>query len=215
MIHRKSNEARQAILKRLRASSPHNWHDKWPGEPTPGSVFPEVVDLLGQFKDELESLGGQVISAAGMPALLKKLKSELDKRALSEVFIPEEKLRDELGEAGISFAGRDWFNDDFQVGITRCEVLVALTGSVLVSSAGAAGRRANVFPPVHVVLAGHSQLVATIDDGFEMVEKIYAGTRPSQITLISGPSRTADIEKTLVMGAHGPRELIVMIDING
>jgi L-lactate dehydrogenase complex protein LldG len=72
----------------------------------------------------------------------------------------------------------------------------------------------NVFPPVHVVVAGLSQIVPSIANGFERIEKKDGNQLPSQITLISGPSRTADIEKTLVMGAHGPRELIVLIDMD-
>ncbi|MFW6268427.1 MAG: LUD domain-containing protein, partial [Marinilabiliaceae bacterium] len=79
------------------------------------------------------------------------------------------------------------------------------------SSAGGSGRRMNVYMPVHVILARRSQLVASIDEGFSVIQERYS-QKPSQITLISGPSRTADIEKTLVMGAHGPGELIVMID---
>jgi L-lactate dehydrogenase complex protein LldG len=61
-----------------------------------------------------------------------------------------------------------------------------------------------------VVLAHSNQIVESIKDGFIKIEEKYDHL-PSQISLISGPSRTADIEKTLVMGAHGPRELIVLI----
>jgi L-lactate dehydrogenase complex protein LldG len=97
------------------------------------------------------------------------------------------------------------------VGITSCEFLVAHTGSVMVSSALEGGRQSFVFPPVHVVIARKDQLVAYLADAYSGIQTKYQKALPSQITLITGPSRTADIEKTLVMGAHGPKSLNVFL----
>jgi L-lactate dehydrogenase complex protein LldG len=123
-------------------------------------------------------------------------------------------LRDKFLTYGVEFKDLQPHNDDFEAGITRCEALIALTGSIMVCSSGASGRRMNVFPPVHVVLAAKSDLVPSINAGFMRIEERYQ-ERPSHISLITGPSRTADIEKTLVMGAHGPKELIVLMDLEG
>ncbi len=71
------------------------------------------------------------------------------------------------------------------------------------------GRRLMIFPPVHIVIANASQLVTDIKDGLAGIKLKYPSILPSSITLITGPSRTADIEKTLVLGAHGPKELYV------
>ena len=69
------------------------------------------------------------------------------------------------------------------------------------------------FPESHIVIANVSQVVPELRDALSGIKKKYAGNFPSQITTITGPSRTADIEKTLVMGAHGPKELYVfMVD---
>jgi len=73
------------------------------------------------------------------------------------------------------------------------------------------GRRLNVFPETHIVIANTTQLVYDIKDALGNLAKKYDAGFPSAITLISGASRTADIEKTLVMGAHGPKELYVLI----
>jgi L-lactate dehydrogenase complex protein LldG len=81
----------------------------------------------------------------------------------------------------------------------------------MVSSNGS-GRRMNIFPPVHIVWAYSDQLVPFISDAFEKLKKKYGNDVPSQVSIVTGPSRTADIEKTLVMGAHGPKELIVVIN---
>jgi L-lactate dehydrogenase complex protein LldG len=64
---------------------------------------------------------------------------------------------------------------------------------------------------VHIVVAYTSQLVHDIKDGLQLVQDKYGDRLPSMISLISGPSRTADIEKTLVLGAHGPKELILFL----
>lgn len=95
--------------------------------------------------------------------------------------------------------------------LTTCECLIARTGSMLVSSKQLAGRRLTVYPPVHVVIAYTSQIKQDIGDGISYVQQKYAPKFPSMLSLITGPSRTADIEKTLVLGAHGPKELILFL----
>ena len=91
--------------------------------------------------------------------------------------------------------------------ITGCEMLVARTGSILLSSRQNMGRVAPVYYPVHIVFAYANQIVPDIEDGFNALKKKYGGSLPSMINLTTGPSRTADIEKTLVVGVHGPGEI--------
>ena len=74
-----------------------------------------------------------------------------------------------------------------------------------------AGRQIFVHPEIHLVLAYSSQLVGDLKDALLKLKKKYDPKMPSMVTLITGPSRTADIEKTLVMGAHGPKELYVFL----
>jgi L-lactate dehydrogenase complex protein LldG len=68
-----------------------------------------------------------------------------------------------------------------------------------------------VYAPVHICIACTNQLVYDIKEGLQILKDKYAGNLPSLITLASGPSRTADIEKTLVVGVHGPREVYVFL----
>lgn len=95
-------------------------------------------------------------------------------------------------------------------GITECDALVAQTGSVLVSSRSAGGRALSVLPPHHVVLARREQLVPDLTAAFALVRKKYAPDYPSMLSFITGPSRTGDIERILVLGAHGPKQLTVL-----
>ena len=96
-------------------------------------------------------------------------------------------------------------------GITACEALVAQTGSILVSSATCGGRSLSVLPHVHLVVASVDQIVATLGDALELVRSRHAGRIPSMLSFITGPSRTGDIERILVLGAHGPRELLLLL----
>ena len=94
-------------------------------------------------------------------------------------------------------------------GLTECDALVAQTGSVLLTSRSAGGRALSVLPPHHVVLARHSQLLAGLPDAFALLKQRYGTDYPSMISFVTGPSRTGDIERILVLGAHGPKKLTI------
>ena len=96
-------------------------------------------------------------------------------------------------------------------GITSCEALVAQTGSMLVSSATSGGRALSILPHVHVVVATSDQIVATLADALHAAKARHDGHLPSMLSFITGPSRTGDIERILVLGAHGPKELILIL----
>lgn len=96
-------------------------------------------------------------------------------------------------------------------GITACEALVAQTGSILVSSINGGGRALSILPHVHVVIATVDQIVGTLGEAFQHVRERHADGMPSMLSFITGPSRTGDIERILVLGAHGPKELFVVL----
>ena len=95
--------------------------------------------------------------------------------------------------------------------ITDCEFLVARTGSIMLSSAQQSGRTVSVYAPVHICIAYTDQLIYDIKDALIKVKEKYPEQLPSLITLATGPSRTADIEKTLVVGVHGPKEVFCFL----
>jgi L-lactate dehydrogenase complex protein LldG len=96
-------------------------------------------------------------------------------------------------------------------GLTECEALVAQTGSVLVSAPSAGGRALSVLPPHHIVLARRSQMVPDLSVALQRVQEKFKGNFPSFLSFISGPSRTGDIERILVLGAHGPKKLTILL----
>ena len=95
-------------------------------------------------------------------------------------------------------------------GISACDALIAQTGSVLVTSQSAGGRALSVLPPHHVVLARREQLLGDLPAAFAFLKAQYAPAYPSLISFITGPSRTGDIERILVLGAHGPKKLTIL-----
>ncbi len=95
--------------------------------------------------------------------------------------------------------------------LTECESLIAQTGSVCVTGRSSGGRALSVLPPHHIVLARQSQLVPDLTAAFELLARKYGAAYPSFISFISGPSRTGDIERILVLGAHGPKKLTILL----
>jgi len=95
--------------------------------------------------------------------------------------------------------------------LTECEALVAQTGSVLVSAPSAGGRALSVLPPHHVVLARQHQMAPDLGAALERMQEKYKDKFPSFLSFISGPSRTGDIERILVLGAHGPKKLTILL----
>jgi L-lactate dehydrogenase complex protein LldG len=97
------------------------------------------------------------------------------------------------------------------VGITECDALIAQTGSVLITNRSAGGRALSVLPPHHVVLAHRNQLLSGLPEAFQLIKEKYGSNYPSMISFITGPSRTGDIERILVLGAHGPKKLTIFL----
>ena len=93
--------------------------------------------------------------------------------------------------------------------LTECDALVAQTGSVLITSRSAGGRTLSALAPHHVVLARREQLVPDLTAAFALLTERYRANYPSLMSLITGPSRTGDIERILVLGAHGPKRLTI------
>jgi L-lactate dehydrogenase complex protein LldG len=204
--------SRQEILEKIRKVSvrkqPTSEETSFDNQAIYKPVLPDAITC---FKNELEAISGQCLVVNDEAELYETLKNELAVRQLTTVFCRDEAITSQLEKYAIASTNS---NADFEAmtcGITACEFLIARTGSVLVSSAGASGRQMNVFPPVHIIIASASQLVDYPEEALIAIQKKYANQLPSVITTITGPSRTADIEKTLVLGAHGPKELIVFV----
>jgi L-lactate dehydrogenase complex protein LldG len=118
--------------------------------------------------------------------------------------LPLEKVRVDFGYDSAELEKCD-------VGITECDAVVAQTGSILITSRSAGGRGLSVLPPHHLVLARTSQIVPDLPAAYELLYRRYGTDFPSMVSLITGPSRTGDIERIVVLGAHGPKKLTIAL----
>jgi L-lactate dehydrogenase complex protein LldG len=167
--------------------------------------------LVEIFRDELTNISGQFYFCNNHEELIENLKAIHQEKKLDLCYSPDTKFKEIIEKAGVPFTTEFEKPEEIKSGVSGCEYLVARFGSVLVSSALPGGRRIFPFPEIHIVIAHENQLVLEIEEALDGVQKKYGDNFPSQITNITGPSRTADIEKTLILGAHGPKQLIVFV----
>ena len=119
-------------------------------------------------------------------------------------------------------AARDYLRDKFitaDAGITGANALIASTGGVMLVSNEGNARLCSSLPPLHIVVAGIDKLVGTMSDAVATLDMLPASatgqTMSSYVSFISGPSRSADIEMSLSLGVHGPRDVHVVLLDNG
>jgi L-lactate dehydrogenase complex protein LldG len=190
-----------------------------PQPPTPDWTAPvhpplPAADLAVTFAESFRRIGGEFFYCETLPQLGAEMRGWLAKRlpAGQQFYVWEPAMQHLLTMAGVSFQATEAdFRAQAAVGLTSCAALVARTGSIVVTPATASGRRLSIYPDQHIVLARPSQVVAEIGDGLRMVQGQHGDALPSMLSLTTGPSRTADIEKTLVLGAHGPRRLTLFL----
>lgn len=181
--------------------------------PRVGRTFEEWVAAFAAASRELRSEFQMLDSEAAAQAELERLR---DTAGWRRVAAHRGELVASLAETlGLPVLWTDGGYDRLELercdaGLTECDALVAQTGSVVVTSASAGGRALNVLPPHHVVLARREQLVPDLPTAFARLVQRYRDRWPSMISFITGPSRTGDIERILVLGAHGPKRLTVL-----
>lgn len=164
--------------------------------------------LEEQFATEFIRLGGRFIFCTDESELLDGLTALYDSSGWSQLFCSDPQLQQIFKRGQLRFVEEmDPSNSTADACVTGCEALVARTGSFLLSSRQNQGRVAPVFYPVHIVVAYADQLSPDIDTALQLIRSRYGDAIPSMINLNTGPSRTADIEKTLVVGVHGPKEV--------
>ncbi len=215
--------ARENILNRLRQAEksaqehtlPHV-HDQELYRDFP-EESPEV--MLDLFARRLVALQGEFYAAASELEAAEKLLHILSSAGDGLVAVQEHTLLHSVVEHNTGLRNRLVFEQNFpedarefaafEAGITTADWLIARSGSILLRTNRAGGRRLSVLPPLHVVIATTGQLVPSLEQGLDRIRAQEADW--SYMTLITGPSRTADIEKILVLGAHGPKRLAVIV----
>ena len=208
----KESTSKEKVLKKIRNALIYKSDAPYPDLDLETSVYHPLQDSLDvTFAEELINVGGNFVFCENAREFIKNLKLLLFENNWQNIHCREKALQDILNKNEISFNSEEDKLLQQTVGITFCEYLVSRIGAVMVSSAQASGRKMAAYPDVHIVVAFTSQLMTDLRQTFSSLKEKYESNLPSMITLITGPSRTADIEKTLVMGAHGPKELYVFL----
>jgi L-lactate dehydrogenase complex protein LldG len=203
--------SREKLLKKIRKALLERRDNPYPNLEdlplyAPDEEIPEVI-----FAEAFAAVAGQFIFCEDEIQFIEELLTLAEERNWRKIYCWEPTLQNILQQYEYPFFETDKDFEQAEVGFTLCEALIARNGSILVSNGNAAGRRLSIYPNVHIVLAYTSQLVMDLKDGFGLLKKKYGNQLPSMVSNITGPSRTADIEKTLVLGAHGPKELFVFL----
>lgn len=204
--------SRDRILNKLRAAK------RPPAPPTPEPHL-HVVPLQDTSPAALRALfieqarkHGMAVHETSGPAQALQIVQELaegDNSILSweAAALPLPELPDMLAAAGITpLYGRD---DGVRLGLTGAEAALAATGSLVLFSGPGQSRAASLLPDVHIALLPADRIQADMETWAASVKDDFR--RPANITLITGPSKTGDIAQELVLGAHGPRAVHVLL----
>ena len=205
------SSAKNKILKKIRKaltqSTPLPFPDRKDNDPV---VAPQEEELEVRFAEEFSKLQGKFVFCLNTDELLFHLAELAVHEKWTHIYCSEKPLQQLLATKDFPF-NPTLALKDADVSITRCECLVARTGTIVMSSAQQNGRTSGVHAPVHVCIASTNQLVYDVHNAFDLLRTKYGDQLPSFINFASGPSRTADIEKTLVVGVHGPKEVYMFL----
>jgi L-lactate dehydrogenase complex protein LldG len=188
-------------------------------------------DPVGQFMDELRELKGHPHRCANVDSardmLIELLQSHKAERVLhwDERELPIPDFAGILQQCGAKRADSQVLGapdrrrhlqdlDDVGICVSGADAAVAESGTLVVVSGPGRGRLASLLPPVHIALLPANRIVRTLPEAWSLLEVgfgVDVGHARSNISLITGPSRTADIEQTLTLGVHGPKELHVIV----
>lgn len=208
--------SKEKILKKIRKALIHKSEVDYNGVDFESEIYqPAEEPLEFIFAQQLLALNGKFIFCENDDDFMVNFAAFTKENNWTSIFCFDDEQKVLLKKAGIDFSADITAINTVDVGVTGCEYLVARTGTVLVSSKQNSGRRLPAYSNIHIVVAYTKQLVYTMKDALKEVKNKYGNNFPSQLTAITGPSRTADIEKTLVQGAHGPKEIFVFLIDNG
>jgi L-lactate dehydrogenase complex protein LldG len=203
--------SKENILKKIRKALSHSTPLPFPQSEGNQQVFPTLQqEPEVEFAEQFTKLQGKFIYCINQQELAFQLSSLVKKQGWEKVFCLEEKL---IAAAASQLSDRIVTTNlaNCDVSITGCESLVARTGTIVMSSAQASGRNTSVYAPIHICIAYTSQLVYDLKDALQGAKDKYGKDMPSLLTFATGPSRPADIEKTLVVGVHGPKEVYLFL----
>jgi L-lactate dehydrogenase complex protein LldG len=207
----KVSSSKEKILKKIREALSNPVPLPFPKSEGITSVFKrQEEDLEMLFAEEFTKLLGKFAFCMNDADLKSQLKILIAQKKWDHIYCVEKKLSGLFEGDGFPKINQTVLAD-CDVSVTSCKYLIARTGAIVMSSDQESGRTVSVYAPVHICIAYVDQLVFDTRDSLKLIKERYGNKLPSFITFAAGPSRTADIEKTLVVGVHGPKEVYVFL----
>lgn len=207
-----STTSKEKILKKIRKALIHKSTQEIGDVDKESEIFVTSEEPLEiQFAQNFSALNGKFVFCENEAEFIENFDFIAKDNEWQNIFTLEPAIKELLSKGNIKFSDKEEDLLKTDIGLTLCECLIARTGSVMLTSKQASGRRLPVYANFHIVVAYTSQLVSNVKDGLKLIKEKYNNQLPSMISTITGPSRTADIEKTLVQGAHGPKEIFVFL----
>jgi L-lactate dehydrogenase complex protein LldG len=204
----KVSSSKEKILKKIREALSNPVPLPFPKSEGTASVFPAPSDDLEMlFAEEFTNLLGKFAFCINELDAGNQVKQLIANKKWENVYCVEKELLNRFDFPQVN-------NNSLSTcdaAITSCHYLIARTGAIVMSTAQQSARTTSAYAPVHICIAYVDQLVFDTRDALKDLKKNYANNLPSFITFAAGPSRTADIEKTLVVGVHGPKEVYVFL----
>jgi len=178
-------------------------HPRGPLPPPPDSLF-------ARFKECAIKLSSDVLQSNDkmqVPALIARYLS--GKNLPASIVCWPSLVALPWGSAGLEMQSRPAKNEDL-VGVTGAFCAIAETGTLMMLSGADTPATTSLLPETHVAVLDPSRIVATMEDAWDLLRREHKQP-PRAVNFISGPSRTADIEQTVTLGAHGPYRVLIIL----
>lgn len=207
----KVSSSKEKILKKIREALSNSTPLPFPKSEGTSSVFqPQTEELEILFAKEFTKLLGKFAFCINETDAKNQIKKLILQQKWGNIYCNEDELLNLFKTKEFPTIKKSSL-ENCDAAITSCNYLVARTGAIVMSSAQQSGRTVSAYTPVHICIAYTDQLMFDTRDALKDLKKKYGNNIPSFITFAAGPSRTADIEKTLVVGVHGPKEVYVFL----
>lgn len=212
--------SREAILSRIRTAlaqdpplEPPPVPDVWPWR------NPSPAEMAQRFAEALQAVHGEVIRAASMDEARRRLGELMEHEGWDRLGAMDRPLCRDLAQGAdperIAWAQSDWTAPgmaDLPAALVEADFLLADTGTAMIACGRAEERLLCYLPPACIVAATMDRLVEHLPAAWpEIAPRVADPQVRGEFVFITGPSRTTDIEKILILGVHGPKRLIVLL----
>ncbi len=179
----------------------------------PGRSIAEPAELVRRFVNRAVTAGTEIIQCSSLQEVPKEIIDWLAKNNISQLKCSNSKIIKDLVwpiTSNINLkTGAACVSD--KASLTSAVFGIAETGTLMIISSEETPTLQAFLPDFHLVILKRSQIVGPYEEAWKKIKQDFPTTLPRNVNLITGPSRSADIEQTLLMGAHGPKKLMIYL----